>query len=79
MSKKTSEYVIFILWFIFLFTLWALVTLLEGTNGQWWSILRLNPEVPEPFALEFSYLKIIIAAILSFMRAYFIVLLLRKK
>ena len=79
MSKKTSEYVILLLWFIFLFTLWALVTLLEGTNGQWWSILRLNPEVPEPFALEFSYLKIIIVAILSFMLAYFIVLLLRKK
>ncbi len=40
---------------------------------------QLNPEVPEPFALEFSYLKIIIAAILSFMLAYFIVLLVRKE
>ncbi|MGW9019717.1 hypothetical protein [Priestia megaterium] len=79
MSKKTFEYVIFVSWFIFLFTLWAVVTLSEGINGQWWSILRLNPEVPEPFALEFSYIKIIIAAILSFTLAYFITLWLRKK
>jgi hypothetical protein len=79
MSKKISEYVIFLSWFIFLFTLWAVVTLSKGIDGQWWSILRLNPEEHEPFALEFSYVKIIIAAILSFILAYFPVLWLRKK
>ncbi|MFQ6391267.1 hypothetical protein ACLNAR_26145 [Priestia aryabhattai] len=62
MNKKMVSYIIFFSWFLFLVLLWIFVSLFKGENGQWWSMYRLNPVKYGPWALELSYIKIIIAA-----------------
>jgi len=65
MNKKTANYIIFFSWFLFLVLLWIVVSLFKGENGQWWSMYRLNPDKYGLRALELSYIKVIIAAVIS--------------
>ncbi|PHF72226.1 hypothetical protein [Priestia aryabhattai] len=65
MNKKMASYIIFFSWFLFLFLLWIVISLFKGENGQWWSMYRLNPNKYGPWALEVSYLKFWIAAVIS--------------
>ncbi|MGG3610692.1 hypothetical protein ABET09_28510 [Priestia megaterium] len=65
MNRKVSNYIIFFVWFLFLVLLWIFVSLFKGENGQWWSMYRLNPDKYGPWSLELSYIKIIIAAVIS--------------
>ncbi|MCF8890825.1 hypothetical protein [Priestia megaterium] len=65
MNKKMANYIIFFSWFLFLVLLWIVVSLFKGENGQWWSMYRLNPDKYGPRALELSYIKVIIAAVIS--------------
>ena len=65
MNKKMASYIIFFSWFLFLVLLWIVVSLFKGENGQWWSMYRLNPDNYGPWALEVSYPKIGIAAVIS--------------
>ncbi|MGX4607995.1 hypothetical protein [Priestia sp. JNUCC 25] len=69
MNRKVSNYIIFFVWFLFLVLLWIFVSLFKGENGQWWSMYRLNPDKYGPWALELSYIKIVIAAVISLVTA----------
>jgi hypothetical protein len=70
MNKKLSNYIIFFSWFLFLILLWVIIPVFKGENGQWWSIYRLNPDKYGPWALELSYINIVIVAIISIIIAY---------
>ncbi|MFE3892846.1 hypothetical protein ACFX4Y_24680 [Priestia sp. YIM B13446] len=72
MNKKLSSYIIFFSWFLFLVLLWIIVSFFKGENGQWWSMYRLNPHKYGPWALEISYIKISIAAVISLGIAYMV-------
>ncbi|MFZ7825869.1 hypothetical protein [Priestia sp. J2] len=65
MNRKVSNYIIFFVWFLLLILLWIVVSLFKGENGQWWSMYRLNLDKYGPWALELSYIKIAIAAVIS--------------
>ncbi|MEH7148619.1 hypothetical protein [Priestia megaterium] len=65
MNRKVSNYIIFFVWFLLLVLLWIVVSLFKGENGQWWSMYRLNLDKYGPWALELSYIKIAIAAVIS--------------
>lgn len=70
MVKKRSNYIIFFSWFLVLVLLWIVISFFEGVNGQWWSMYRLNPHKYGPWALELSYIKVSIAAVISLAIAY---------
>ncbi|NGY94034.1 hypothetical protein F3K44_32775 [Bacillus megaterium] len=70
MNRKVSNYVIFFVWFLFLVLLWIVVSFFKGENGQWWSMYRLNLDKYGPWALEISYIKIVIVAVISIVIAY---------
>ncbi|CAH0317996.1 hypothetical protein [Priestia megaterium] len=72
MNKKLSSYIIFFSWFLFLVLLWIIVSFFKDENGQWWSMYRLNPHKYGPWALEISYIKISIAAVISLGIAYMV-------
>ena len=71
MSKRTTTIIIRCLWTFFLFGLWVILSLNKGTEGEWWSMFSLNPEIDGPRALEFAFFKIFIFAFLSIITAYF--------
>ncbi|MFP3668705.1 hypothetical protein SB717_26560 [Priestia sp. SIMBA_032] len=79
MKKRIASYIIFTLWSLFLFFLWIIFSFSKGTDGEWWSIYRLNPDKYGPWSLEFSYIKIIIAAIISLIIARIITLGFKRK
>jgi hypothetical protein len=58
------------LWAVFLFSLWIILSLNNGTEGEWWSMFSLNPEKYGPMALDFSIFKIFIFAFLSVITGY---------
>ncbi|MEI4529057.1 hypothetical protein [Priestia megaterium] len=70
MNRKVSNYIIFFVWFLFLVLLWIVVSFFKGENGQWWSMYRLNLDKYGPWALEISYIKIVIVAVISIVIAY---------
>ncbi|MFE0342689.1 hypothetical protein ACFW0L_13480 [Priestia megaterium] len=70
MVKKRSNYIIFFSWFLVLVLLWIVISFFEGVNGQWWSMYRLNPHKYGPWALELSYIKVSIAAVICLVIAY---------
>ncbi|WP_432694481.1 hypothetical protein ACRBU7_29320 (plasmid) [Priestia aryabhattai] len=72
MVKKRSNYIIFFSWFLVLVLLWIVISFFEGVNGQWWSMYRLNPHKYGPWALEPSYIKVSIAAVISLVIAYMV-------
>ncbi|MEH7398085.1 hypothetical protein [Priestia megaterium] len=72
MNKKLSNYIIFFSWFLVLVLLWIVISFFEGVNGQWWSMYRLNPHKYGPWALELSYIKVSIAAVISLVIAYMV-------
>ncbi|MBW0931422.1 hypothetical protein [Priestia megaterium] len=72
MNKKISNYIIFFSWFLFLVFLWIVVSFFEGENGQWWSMHRLNLGKYGPWALEVSYIKVSVAAVISLVIAYMV-------
>ncbi|MFP7732259.1 hypothetical protein ACLHDF_02330 [Priestia aryabhattai] len=72
MDKKMTNYIIFFSWFLFLAILWVIVSFSKGESGQWWSMYRLNTDKYGPWALEFSYVKISIAAVISSVIAYMV-------
>ncbi len=67
-----TNYIIFFSWFLFLAILWVIVSFSKGESGQWWSMYRLNTDKYGPWALEFSYVKISIAAVISSVIAYMV-------
>jgi len=71
-NRKVSNYIIFFVWFLFLILLWIVVSFFKGENGQWWSMYRLNLDKYGPWALEISYIKIAIAAVISLVIAYMV-------
>ncbi|MET3689712.1 hypothetical protein ABIC37_005262 [Priestia megaterium] len=79
MHKKLVDYIIFFLWFVILFFSWVIITLLEGTSGQWWSIYWLIPEEYGPWALDVSEVKVIVAAIIFLLISYLMTLLSKRK
>lgn len=79
MNKKMINYIIFFSWFLFLVLLWIFVSLFKGENGQWWSMYRLNPDKYGPWALELSYIKIIIATVISIVIAYIVSFRFKRK
>jgi len=72
MNRKMLNYIIFLSWFLFLVLLWIIFSFFKGENGQWWSMYRLNIEKYGPWALEVSYIKISIAAVISLVIAYMV-------
>ena len=72
MSEKTANIIIWFLWAIFLFVSWGILSFAQGMEGQWWSLIKINPEKYGPWALEISYLKIFIFASVSVVVSYFI-------
>ncbi|MBE5103490.1 MULTISPECIES: hypothetical protein [Priestia] len=70
MDKKTANIIIFFVSFLFLFLLWIIFSFSKGQNGQWWSMYHLNSHKYGPWALEISYIKIIVAAVISLVLAY---------
>jgi hypothetical protein len=72
MNSRIMEFIIWFLWGFFLFGMWVTWSLYKGTGGQWWSMFSLNPEKSGPWAMEFSFIKILISASLSLITAYFI-------
>ncbi|MDP1442314.1 hypothetical protein [Priestia megaterium] len=72
MVKKCSNYIIFFSWFLVLVLLWIVISFFEGVNGQWWSMYRLNPHKYGSWALELSYIKVSIAAVISLVIAYMV-------
>lgn len=70
LNKVIADFIICCLWFFFLFGLWFIWSLVQGTEGQWWSFYYFNPEKYGPWALEISYLKIFISAFFSLIAAY---------
>jgi len=72
MNKKMFNYIIFFSWFLVLVLLWIVISFFEGVNGQWWSMYRLNPHKYGPWALELSYIKVSIAAVISLVIAYMV-------
>ncbi|WP_129703469.1 hypothetical protein [Priestia megaterium] len=70
MDKKIINNIIFFAWFLFLFLLWIIISFSKGQNGQWWSMNHLNSNKYGPWALELSYIKISIAAVISLVIAY---------
>ncbi|MGG3610653.1 hypothetical protein ABET09_28315 [Priestia megaterium] len=79
MVKKRSNYIIFFSWFLVLVLLWIVISFFEGVNGQWWSMYRLNPHKYGPWALEISYIKISIAAVISLGIAFIMSFELKRK
>jgi len=79
MNKKMASYIIFFSWFLFLFLLWIVISLFKGENGQWWSMYFLNPDKYGPWALEFSYIKVGIAAVISIVIAYIVSFRFKRK
>ncbi|MEJ9314917.1 hypothetical protein P4655_26585 [Priestia megaterium] len=79
MNKKIVNYIIFFSWFSFLVLLWIFVSLFKGENGQWWSMYRLNPDKYGPWALELSYIKVIIATVISIVIAYIVSFRFKRK
>ncbi|KNH15479.1 hypothetical protein ACS78_26765 [Priestia megaterium] len=79
MNKKMANYIIFFSWFSFLVLLWIVVSLFKGENGQWWSMYRLNPDEYGPWALEVSYIKVSIAAVISIVIAYIVSFRFKRK
>jgi len=71
-NRKVSNYIIFFVWFLLLVLLWIVLSLFKGENGQWWSMYRLNLDKYGPWALELSYIKIAIAAVISLVIAYMV-------
>ena len=65
MSRKVSNYLIFFVWSLFLVILWIVISFFKDENGQWWSMYRLNPDKYGTWALELSYIKVGIAAVIS--------------
>ncbi len=59
------NYIIFSSWFLFLVLLWIVGSFFKCKNGQWWSMYRLNLDKYGPWALELSYIKVIIATVIS--------------
>jgi hypothetical protein len=49
-----------------------MLSLHKGTEAEWWSMFSINPEKDLSMALEFSFVKITFAAVLSVIIAYFI-------
>lgn len=72
LSVKAARFIVWFCWAIFLFISWVLMSLAQGTENQWWSMLSLNPEKSSPGNLEISPLRIFIFACLSVIVAYFI-------
>ncbi|WP_154974958.1 hypothetical protein [Priestia megaterium] len=72
MNRKVSNYIIFFVWFLFLVLLWIVVSFFKGENGQWWSMYHLNLDKYGPWALEISYIKVAIAAVISLVIAYMV-------
>lgn len=72
MNERMIDWIIACIWTIFLFGLWFIWSLFQGTEGQWWSFWTLNMEKPSGFALEISFIRICIAFILSLLLASFI-------
>ena len=72
MNRKMPNYIIFLSWFLFLVLLWVLFSFFKGENGQRWSMYRLNITKYGPWALEVSYIKISIAAVISLVIAYMV-------
>ncbi|MGF9942938.1 hypothetical protein ABEX44_06680 [Priestia megaterium] len=72
MNRKMPNYIIFLSWFLFLVLLWVLFSFFKGENGQWWSMYRLNITKYGPWALEVSYIKFSIAAVISLVIAYMV-------
>ncbi|MEH7000883.1 hypothetical protein [Priestia megaterium] len=72
MNSKVSNYIIFFVWFLFLVLLWIVASFFKGENGQWWSMYRLNLDKYGPWALEISYIKIAIVAVISLVIAYMV-------
>ncbi|WP_341284840.1 hypothetical protein [Priestia megaterium] len=70
MNRKMPNYIIFLSWFLFLVLLWIIFSFFKGENGQWWSMYRLNIKTYGPWALEVSYIKISIAAVICLVIAY---------
>ena len=62
--------IIFFVWFLFLLLLWIIFSFSKGQSGEWWSIYHLNHHKYDPWALEVSYIKISIAAVISLVIAY---------
>jgi len=79
LNKKIANLIIVFIWAIFLFGIWVFMSLGQGTEGQWWSLLKINFEEYGPMAIEFSYLKIFIFSIIFVILAFFITKLPRKK
>ncbi|MDH2449505.1 hypothetical protein [Priestia megaterium] len=79
MNKKLANYIIFFSWFLFLVLLWIVISLFKGENGQWWSMYRLNPHKYGPWALELSYIKVGIAAVISIVIAYIVSFRFKRK
>ncbi|MBD8847401.1 hypothetical protein [Priestia megaterium] len=79
MNKKLANYIIFFAWFLFLVLLWIVISLFKGENGQWWSMYRLNPHKYSPWALELSYIKVGIAAVISIVIAYIVSFRFKRK
>jgi hypothetical protein len=72
LKDKIIGLISLVLWALFLFTMWVILSHFIGTEGQWWSLYNFNPTKPSIWKLEASYIKIFISAILSFIPAYFI-------
>jgi len=72
MNRKMPNYIIFLSWFLFLVLLWILFSFFKGENGQGWSMYRLNIKKYGPWALEVSYIKFSIAAVISLVIAYMV-------
>lgn len=70
MNRKMPNYIIFLSWFLFLVLLWIIFSFFKGENGQCWSMYRLNIKKYGPWALEVSYIKISIAAVICLVIAY---------
>ncbi|PFK67539.1 hypothetical protein COJ21_23955 [Priestia megaterium] len=79
MNKKNVDSIVFSIWFVILFFLWVIITLLIGTNGQWWSIYRLNPQEYGPWALHVSEMKMVVAGGIFLLLAYVMTFLCRGK
>ncbi|SES03362.1 hypothetical protein SAMN04487944_115137 [Gracilibacillus ureilyticus] len=65
MKRKTIDNIIKFIWAILLFTSWVIISVMAGMEGEWWSLFRINPEEYGMWAIEFSYLNIVIIAVLS--------------
>ncbi|WP_078410704.1 hypothetical protein [Priestia abyssalis] len=72
MSEKIADFIIGSLWTFFLFGLWLLLSLNQGTEGEWWSLFTLDLGRPSDSALGISFFRMFIAFSLSILIAYFL-------